>query len=122
MGAVDFTMTQVNSEAWLKGFTPEQVAYIHGFPLWSLAAWGIATWGSLIGSLLLLLRKGWAFHVFAISTVCMVLTTIYTFGVSDGMKIMGGGAGMVAFNATIFVISVLLLVYARAMRKRGVLF
>jgi hypothetical protein len=34
---------------------------------------------------------------------------------------MGGGAGMIAFNVIIVTISVLLLVYARNMRRRGVL-
>ena len=121
MGAADFTMTQLNSEAWLKGLKPEQLAYIHGFPLWSVLAWGIATWGSFLGSLLLLFRKGLAVHVFAVSIIAMPLTTVYSFVLSDGMKVMGGGAGMVILNAVIFVIGVLLLVYARAMRRRGVL-
>ena len=34
---------------------------------------------------------------------------------------MGGGVGMYIFNAVIFVVCVLLLIYARKMRKRGVL-
>lgn len=121
VGALDFTMTQTNNEAWLKGFTPEQLAYFHGFPLWSVLAWGLGTWGSVFGSLFLLLRRGLALHCFAASFVGMVLTTIYSYLLSDGMKIMNGSVGMVIFSAVIFVISVLLLLYARAMRKRGVL-
>lgn len=121
MGALDFTMTQTHSEAWLKQFTPEQLAYIYGFPLWSLIAWGVGTWGSFLGSVLLLLRRGPAFHLFAASLAGAVFTTLYSFVLSNGMRIMGGGAGMIAFNAVILLISVLLLVYARAMRKRGVL-
>lgn len=121
MGAADFTMTQLNSDAWLKGFTPEQREYIHGFPLWSEVAWGVGTWGSFLGSVLLLLRKGLAFHFLAASLAGALLTSLYSFGLSDGMKIMGGGAGMIAFNAIIVTISVLLLAYARNMRKRGVL-
>jgi len=121
MGALDFTMTQARSEAWLKGFTPEQLAYIHGFPLWSVVAWGAGTLGGFFGSVLLLLRRGLAFHLFAASLVGAVLTSLYSFVLSDGMKIMGGGAGMIAFNATIITISVLLLIYAKAQRRRGVL-
>jgi hypothetical protein len=121
MGAVDFTMTQMNSEAWLKGFTPEQREYIHGFPAWSVAAWGTGTLGAFFGSVLLLLRKGMAFHLFAASLVGAVFTSLYSFVLSDGMKVMGGGAGMIAFNAIIVAVSVLLVVYARNMRKRGVL-
>jgi hypothetical protein len=121
MGALDFTMTHVKPEVWLKAFTPEQVEYIQGFPLWSVVAWGVGTLGSFLGSVLLLCRKGPAFHLFAASFAGAVFTSLYSFVLSDGMKIMGGGAGMVAFNAIIVTISVLLLVYARNMRKRGVL-
>jgi hypothetical protein len=121
MGATDFTMTQLKSEVWLKAFTPEQLAYIHGFPLWSVVAWGVGTWGSFLGSVLLLARRGLAFHLFAASLAGALLTSLYSFGLTDGLKIMGGGAGMIAFNAIIVTISVLLLVYAKNMRKRGVL-
>jgi hypothetical protein len=121
MGALDFTMTQLKSEVWLKAFTPEQLAYIHGFPLWSVVAWGVGTLGSFLGSLLLLARRGLAFHLFAASLAGALLTSLYSFGLSDGLKIMGGGAGMIAFNVIIVTISVLLLVYARNMRRRGVL-
>jgi len=121
MGALDFTMTQIRSEVWLKAFTPEQLEYIHGFPLWSVAAWGVGTLGAFFGSVLLLLRRGAAFHLFAASLAGAGLTSLYSFVLSDGMKVMGGGAGMIALNAIIVTISVLLLVYARNMRKNGVL-
>lgn len=121
MGALDFTMTQMKPDVWLKAYTPDQVAYIQGFPLWSLVAWGVGTWGSFLGSVMLLARKGLAFHFFAASLVGALFTTLYSFGLSDGLKIMGGGVGMIAFNAVILLITVLLLVYARNMRKRGVL-
>jgi len=121
MGAVDFTMTQVKPGMWLKAFTPEQVAYIQGFPLWAVLVWGVGTWGSFLGSVLILARRGLAFHFLAASLAGALLTSLYSFGLSDGLKVMGGGAGMIAFNAIIVTISVLLLVYAKNMRKGGVL-
>jgi len=121
VGAMDFVMTQMRNEAYLKAFTPEQLEYFHSFPLWAVTCWGVATWGSLLGSALLLARRGLAYQVFVGSTVCMVLTTLYSFGLSDGLKVMGGGAGMIIFNALIFIIGILLLVYAKSMRQRGVL-
>lgn len=121
MGALDFTMTQLNNEAWLKGFTPEQLAYFHGFPLWSLVAWGLGTWGSFLGSVLLLLRQRFAVQLFGASIAGALLTNLYSYSLSDGMKVMKNGAGMVIFSAVIFVIIVLLFIYARNMRKRGVL-
>lgn len=121
VGAMDFTMTQTRNEAYMKAFTPEQLAYFYGFPLWAVVAWGTATWSGLAGSVLLLLRKRLAFPVYLVSLAGMVLTTIYSVGLSEGLKVMGGGVGMVVFNAIIYVTGLLLLLYARAMRKRGVL-
>lgn len=121
MGALDFTMSQTHNAAYLKGLTPEQLACIAGFPVWSVLAWGLGTWGSFLGSVALLLRRGLAFRLFVASFVGLVFTNLYSYGLSDYVKVMHGGTGMLVFSAVIFVISVLLLVYSRAMRARGVL-
>ena len=120
VGAMDFVMTQTKNKAYMSGFTPAQLDFYYGFPLWVVAAWGIAVWGSVLGSLLLLLRRRMAVHLFVASVICMVVTDIHNFALSNGLKIMGG-AGTLVFSAVIFVIGVLLLVYARSMCKRGVL-
>jgi hypothetical protein len=121
MGALDFTMTQTHNEAYLKQFTPEQLAYFHGFPLWVVLAWGIATWGSVVGSLLLLLRRGCAVQVNLAVIIGMAFTFVYNYVLTDGLKAMGGGVGSLVFTAVIVVVGVLLFLYARAMRRRGVL-
>jgi lipopolysaccharide export LptBFGC system permease protein LptF len=86
-----------------------------------VAAWGIATWGSLLGSLSLLVRRRLAVKIFLISTIGMMLTTLYNYVLSDGLKVMGSAAGALAFSAVIWVIAFLLWFYARAMCRRGVL-
>lgn len=121
VGALDFTMTQLKNEAYLKALTPEQLAYVYGFPLWAVFVWGLGTWGGFLGSLVLLFRRSFAVKLFGASIVGAVLTNLYSYGLSDGMKVMQNGTGAVIFSAVIFVIAVLLFVYARAMRKRGVL-
>jgi len=120
VGAMDFVMTQTRNETYMRSFTPAQLEFYYGFPLWVVAAWGIAVWGAVLGSLALLLRKRLAVHLFLASLICMVLTDIHSFVLSDGLKIMGG-VGTLIFSAVIFVIGVLLLAYARSMGKRGVL-
>lgn len=116
VGALDFTMTQSHSATYLQGHTPEQVAYIRGFPLWAVVVWGLGTWGGFLGSVVLLLRRNFAIKLFGASIVGAVLTNLYNYGLSDGMKVMQNGT-----SAVIFVIAVLLFIYARAMRKKGVL-
>lgn len=121
MGALDFTMTQLEVTAYLKGLTPAQLEYIYGFPLWAVLAWGIATWGSVAGSLLLLLRRALSFRLFVASFVGTIPTFLYNYVLTDGLKVMGGGIGHMIFSVVIMAIALLLLAYARAMWKRGVL-
>lgn len=119
-GANDFVMTQTHNAAYTKGFTPAQLNYFSDFPLWVVIAWGVATWGGVLGSLFLLFRRRLAVCLFFLAFLGMILTTIYNFGVSDGMKIMGG-VGPLIVSCIIFVLGILVWLYARAMRKRRVL-
>ncbi len=121
MGAMDFVMTETRNKAYLASATPAQLDYYGGFPAWAVAAWGIAVWGGVLGSLLLLLRRRVAAHVFAASLVCIALTDLYSFVLSNGLKVTGGGAGSVIFAGVIMGIGVALLMYARSMGRRGVL-
>jgi hypothetical protein len=120
MGLMDFTMTMTKNEAYMSNFTEEQLAYFYSFPLWLNIAWGIAVIGSVLGSLLLILRMKIACPVFALSFLSMVVTTIYNFGLSNGLEMMGG-IGPLIFSAVIFVVALLLVIYAKAMGKKGVL-
>jgi hypothetical protein len=120
VGAFDFFMTQTRNAAYLKAFTPAQLDFCYSLPFWMVAAWGIATWGGALGSLLLLLRKVVAVPVFLVSFLGMVLMTIRNFGFANGLKAMGGVGGLI-FSVIIFVVGYLLFVYARALRRRGVL-
>ena len=121
MGAFDFTMTQTNPDAYLKAYTPQQVEFVKSIPAGIVAAWGIGTLGGFLGSLLLLLRKRLAVPVYLASLVGALVSQVWTYGISDGLAIMGGGAGALAFAGVILTVAGLLFLYARAMARRGVL-
>lgn len=120
MGAFDYFMTQTQNEGYMSNFTPEQLEYFYGFPSWVVAFWAIAVWGGVLGAVLLVLRKGLAVPVFLVSFISMVVTTIYNFGLSDGLEAMGDPFSLF-FSGLIFVFALLFYIYARAMRNRGVL-
>lgn len=120
VGALDFVMTQTRNKAYMSGFTPDQLDFYYGFPAWVVTAWGIAVWGGVLGSLLMLFRKRQAFHLFLASSVCMVLTNVHIYVLARGLRLMGGAVALI-FSTVIFIIGLLLLAYARAMRRRGVL-
>jgi hypothetical protein len=120
VGALDYVMTQTRNAQYMAGFTPEQLAFFYGIPAWTVAAWAIGVWGGVLGSLLLLLRKYLAEWVFLASLAGVVLTTFQNYVLSNGLEVMGG-PGAAVFTAVIFLVTVGLYLYARAMRTRGVL-
>ena len=119
VGAFDYLMTQTQNEAYMGQFSPEQLEYFYGFPTWVVAAWAMAVWGSVLGSILLLLRKRAAAPVFLVSFLSMVVTSFHNFILTDGMDVMGVGGAI--FSSFIFFFALGLWLYARGMADRGVL-
>lgn len=119
MGAFDYSATHLKLDFYMSQFSAEQLEYFYGFPAWAVAFWAVGVWGSLLGSAGLLLRKSWAVWMFAAALVGLAGTSVYNFILTDGAAMMGEGAAL--FTAVIWVIAILLLLYARAMARRGVL-
>lgn len=118
-GAFDYLATKLQLESYMSNFSPEQLDYFYSLPAWFTVFWALGVWGALLGSVALLLASRWAVTAFAISLTGLIVTTVWSIFFSNGLEIMGS-AGSV-FSAVIFVIAVLLLVYSRRMRARGVL-
>lgn len=119
VGAFDFLATQIRFEPYMSAFSEAQLAYFYGIPAWAVITWGLATWGALFGSLAMLLRLRWAYHLFVLSLVTMLATSFQNFVLSNGAEMMGTG-GMI-FSGVIVIVGVFLVFYNRAMRERGVL-
>jgi hypothetical protein len=120
-GAFDYLMTQLRVDAYMSSFTPEQLDYFYSYPAWAVAAWATGVWFAFGGSIALLLRSRFAVPIFSISLLGLIVTTIYTNFLSDGMAAMGGSMGYIVFSAVIWIVLIGLLVYSIAMRQRGVL-
>ena len=119
IGAFDYTATQMKLGFYMSQFTQQQLDYFYNFPAWADACWAIAVWGSLVASLLLLLRKALAAWLFGLAILAMACTTIYNFILSNGAEVMGEGA--VTFSVIIWAIALLLYFYSVAMARRRVL-
>jgi len=120
IGVMDFTMTVTRNEAYMSSFTEAQLAYYYSFPIGIYLLWGLAVLSALMGSLLLLLRQKLACRLFGVSLVSLVITTGYNYGYADAFE-RGGGLPGLLFSVIIFMIAVLLVIYARAMKKKGLL-
>jgi hypothetical protein len=119
-GAFDFFMTQTKSAAYLKNVSPAQLEFCNNLPFWVVILWGIATWCAPLGSLLLLLRRRVAVSVFLVSLVAMVLMTVHNYCFTNIRQIMPG-TGPLIFTSLIFIVALLLWIYARKMCHQGVL-
>jgi hypothetical protein len=119
VGCFDYLATKLELEPYMSQFSEAQLEYFHGFPAWFTVFWALGVWGALLASLALLLRRRWAVGLFAVSLLGLIVTSCYSLFLSDGLAVMGSGGA--AFSALIFVVAVLLLVYARRMSMRGVL-
>ncbi|MCK0119188.1 hypothetical protein MWU61_01445 [Loktanella sp. F6476L] len=119
-GAYDYVMTQTENEAYLAMLSDAQKAFLDNGPIWFETAWAIGVWFSMLGALLLLLRSRLAGPAFGLSLVGLIVSSVYSFGIADrtGMDMTPTQLG---FTAAIYVVLVLLWVYARAMTRRGVL-
>lgn len=119
VGVFDYLATQIGLESYLSAFTEEQRAYFEGLPTWAIAAWALATHAALLGSLVMLIRWRWAYHLFIVSLVALLASSFHSFVLSNGAEIMG--AGGVIFSIVIIAIAIFLVFYSRAMLQRAVL-
>ena len=119
VGAMDYIMTETRNEAYMSRFTPEQLEFFYDVPAWLVAFWAIAVWGGVFGAVLILVRRKLAVPVLVVSFLCMMVTVIRNYGFAGGADIVG--AFGLFFSAVVFVIALALIIYARAMARRGVL-
>lgn len=117
-GCFDMIMSLGRGEAWFRqmGMTEAQIAYFNAMPAWTFAAWGLGVFGGAIGALLLLLRRRWAPHAFALSLLGWLAGVVYAVFLSDGIAAMGSAWPM---QIVIGAVCVFLVWYAWTMAKRG---
>ena len=78
----DYTMTQLGDLALVRdrwGSAPRSSPGSQAFPAWAMAAWAIGVWGSVLGSILLLLRSRHAATAFLLSLVGAPISFGYQF-------------------------------------------
>ena len=119
MGAFDYLASQLKFEFYMANFTPELLEYFYAIPSWAIAGWAIGVWFALAGSIGLLMRKCWSVWIFGVSIAGLLVSTIHSYLLSNGLEMMGTG-GLI-FSVIIWVVAIFLLLYARAMCNKGVL-
>ncbi|MFO1406916.1 MAG: hypothetical protein U1F08_05195 [Steroidobacteraceae bacterium] len=105
--------------------TPEQVAamspaqqqLLASRPAWAVAAYAIAVWGGALGSLGLVLRKGWALPVLVISLIGILVQDYGLFVVARVTDVYG--VMPLVMQGLVLAIAIGLIVMARKAIERG---
>ena len=119
-GAVDYTMSHTMRDEWFRmmGMTDAQMAYFASYPTWMHAVWAIGVWGSVIGSILLLLRSRHAATAFLLSLIGALASFVAQFTMQKPASLEGGAA--VVMPVVIMILIVAQWYYARRQAAAGV--
>jgi len=125
-GAYDYLMTRTRGAEYIATTMPgvdpnAAMAWINSMPLYAQIGWGLGVWLGLLGSILLLMRSRWATASFAISLLGALLSIGYQLVLAPPLPGSTGGAMTKVMPIVILVVALALLLYARAMEKKGVL-
>lgn len=117
MGIISYLSTKLGKLEEM-GMTPSQIAFMESYPAWATAVWAMGVWGAFAGSVLLLARSKWAVPAMAIALAGLIGVTMAENVILDTPADMATPLGL---KLSIWVSTLFLLFYARAMKKAGVL-
>lgn len=117
---VSGTYTTLMAQAGrLQGISPDEAFYYAAQPHWFMVVTDVALLAAVAGSGMLLMRSARAVRAFGLSLIAILVTHGYDIGMGTSRSFANQGA--LAVNLFILVLAVLMLFYANAMAKRGVL-
>jgi len=77
MGVNQYIQQAYKTESWRSAITDAQFEMISNFPAWLTAAFAIAVFTGALGSLALILRKKWAYSLFLLSLIAVIVQMGY---------------------------------------------
>ena len=124
-GAYDYLMTRMRNTDYLAQMMPgvdpnAMLAWVDAFPVWAQFGWGLGVWGGLAGGILLLLRSRWAVWALGLSLIGALLGLGYQIAMAPPMP-GAEGPMFTVMPYVIILVALALVLYARAMEKKGVL-
>lgn len=115
-GAVTIQLAQLGR---LPGIDADEIAYYAGKPTWLVITTVIGTYGSVLGAILLLMKRSASVAVFALALAAIVLANAVEF--ANGTSRVYANSGAAIATAVIGAIAVFMVWYSQAMRRRGLL-
>lgn len=117
LGCVAFAMDASLSAADIATLPAAQQELYAARPAWAVAATALAVVAGAIGSLGLLLRKGWAFVALAASLIGILAQDLNLFVLTDGAQL--GGPAVIATQGLVLAVGIALVLLSWKGVKAG---
>jgi hypothetical protein len=110
-GGYLYTASNMGDKSVTEGAPPEMLAYIADMPTWAHAGWASGIWGSVLGSVLMLMRSRHAATAFLVSLIGALVSYFAQFQ-----------AGVLSPAQPIMILAVILLLwwYCRRAAAQGI--
>lgn len=95
---------------------PEIAAFMEATPVWANAGYAIAVNAGVVASILLLLRKSWAFHLYVLSFLGVLVQDLDAFVLRDVAGVFGNFAYYLP--SVVIIICIAELWYTRSVANR----
>jgi len=119
--ATEHVLTQTETVAYQAIKTPEQIAFFENAPPWFEAAWAVGIFTGLFGAFLLLLRLEASVRLLTFSMLALFFSAIYSVGIARPSIFELMSIEQTVFATAVYLMSVIIWMYARAMARRAVL-
>ena len=96
-----------------------EIAYYAAQAPWFVAVTDVAFAAAVLAAIALLLRSRWAVHLYGLSIAAIVVTSAYD--IAQGTALLLQGQDWLILSCVTTCLAIVQLVYAMAMRSRGVL-
>ena len=104
-------------EVLADNLSPEKLAFLNAEPLWAHAAYATAVTAGVIASVLLLLRRAWAFPAYVVSFVAVLIQDLDSFVLRNGVEVWGVSG--LYLPAVVIIVCVAELWYTRRAKANG---
>ena len=103
----------------LSALPEEQQELYSNVPSWATAAFAVAVWFGFLGSILLILKKGFAKTLFLISLIGILVQMYYNLFMSKNIEVYGPGGYVMP--VMVLVIGIFLVWYSKKAKAEGYL-
>lgn len=119
IGIATYLMSVTMSPDAIAQLPEAERALREAIPAWATGAYAIGVFGGALGSIGLLVRKGWATPLFTVSLLGILAQMGHAFFLSDMIAVLGMGS--VILPLFIIAVAVYLVQFSRAAHDRGLI-